>query len=100
MLIASRLRHLLKIADLYIRPKYVGADHQPDIEIGEVAPEPFHTVHRGVGRIADAEDNFVLGIILQAIAAKTLVHFRIGTLQRLKDGNWRKWRYRRRSMPA
>src|SRR5580658_3191801 len=44
---------------------------------------------RRVGRIAHAENDFVLGIVLQAVAAEALVNVRVCTLQRLEDGDWR-----------
>src|SRR5208282_364495 len=44
---------------------------------------------RGIARIVDSKNNFVFRVILQAVAAKALVDFRIDSLQRLQDRNRR-----------
>ena len=41
----------------------------------------------GIVRVADAEDDFVFPIVLQAMAAEALVDLRVGAAQWLKDGN-------------
>ena len=82
----SRTRqHLLEITDLHIRAKLVWRHNQPYRASRKLALQLLHAGNGGIIRIADAEDDFVLGIVLQAMTAETLEDVRIGSLQRLKN---------------
>src|ERR1043166_7903656 len=48
-----------------------------------------YEVDSGIVRLTHTENNFVLGIVEQAMATETFIHFRISALERLKNGNWR-----------
>ena len=93
MLVASGLRHVLEIAHLHVRPKHIRADEQTDCAVGELPLQLFDAGYGGIGQIADAENDLVLGIALQTMAAEALIDFRVGALQRFKnlDGGQIRW---------
>src|SRR5215470_12957391 len=59
--------------------------------MGELVSEALHRFHRRIVRVADAEDDFVLWIILQTMAPKALVDFRVFPFERLENRNWGKF---------
>src|SRR2546426_4663295 len=46
--------------------------------------------HGRIVGIVYAKDNFVFRVILDAVAAETLIHLRVNPAQRLQDGNRRR----------
>ena len=82
---------MLEIAHLHIGAEYLGADNQSNVAVGEVSLQPFDRGHSGIGRIADAKNDFVFGVVLQAVTAEAFVNFRVSSLQRLENGNrWKR----------
>src|SRR5438093_250623 len=53
----------------------------------ELSLQTFDASHSRIGRIADAENDFVLGVILLTVTAEALIDLGIDSLQRLQDGN-------------
>ena len=78
-------QHLQQVADFAIHAALLRADHQLDLPLGKFAHELLDERHGGVVGVAHAEDDFVLRIILQAVAAKTFVSAGIGAQHRLQD---------------
>src|SRR5579863_261392 len=89
MIVASKLQHLLEIAHLHVCPENVGTDLQTDRTVRKFLPQLFDTGDGRIRRITDSENNFVFGIILQAVTAEALVDLRIDAFQRLENRNRR-----------
>ena len=86
----SRARqHLGKIAHFGICAHILGTDYEPDEALRKFRLQASHHFCRGIVSVLDAEQDFVLWIILQAMTAKAFVHLRVSPLERLKDGNRR-----------
>src|ERR1700683_2396136 len=88
MVVARRRQHLLEIADLHIRSEFVRGNDQANGAGGEF---PLQLLDAGDGwiiGIADAEDDFKLGIVLQAVAAEARVDVGVRALQWLQNRNW------------
>ena len=83
-------QHLHQIAGLAIVAQDFRADYQLDVATRELAHELVHRVHCGILSVIYAEDDFVVRIILHAMAGETLIHLRIDAAQRFKDGNRRR----------
>src|SRR5215831_468920 len=60
-----------------------------DFATGKLAHQPVNGFHGGVVRLTYAKDDFVLRVILHAMAAETLIHLRINAAQGLEDGHRR-----------
>ena len=82
----SRLRkHLQEIAHFEIHPEHVRANDETHRHVRKFPNQP---LDGGNGRIIerrDAKNDFVLGIILRAVAAKALVSVRIQTAEGLQN---------------
>jgi len=89
MIVPSQCKHLCEIADLHIGAQNIWANHQLDFVLRELLLQRLHAGDRGIVGIADTEDDFVFRIVLQAVAAKALVNFRIDSFQRFENRNWR-----------
>ncbi len=89
MAVAGKRRHLDQIADLAIVAEHLRADQQANLAVGKFPDQLLHGGHGGIGGFTDAEDQFVVGIILQAVAAEGLIHLRIDAAQRLQDTDGR-----------
>ena len=85
MLIAGVGQHLDQVAGLAIIAQHLGADHQLDLADGELAHELLNCLYCGIIGLIHAEDDFVFGIILDAMAAEALIHLGIDAPQRLKN---------------
>ncbi len=82
---AGKRRHLDQIADLAIVAQHFRADKQANLAVGKFLDQLLHGGHGGIGGLADAEDQFIVGVVLQAMAAKALIHLGIDAAQRLQD---------------
>src|ERR1700719_4605474 len=87
VLIMSRWKHLLQIADLHIGAEFVWANDQTDPAVRKFALQLLHAGDGGVFGMAHTKNNFVLGIVLQAVAAEAFVDVRVGAFQRLENGD-------------
>src|SRR5262249_3046292 len=79
--------HLDQIADFVIRPEELGTDHRLHFTLRKLLDKSPHDRNRNVFRIADTKNNFVVGILLTAVASKTFICMRICTAERLENGN-------------
>src|SRR5947207_5764953 len=86
VLVSSAWDHLLEVTDFDVGPEYIWANYRLNIAVGKFALQLFHAGQCRIFRIADSENNFVLRIILQAMAAEALVDLGVDSLQRLKYG--------------
>ena len=78
-------QHLLQGGNLAIRSPGRRAPQQLDGAIGKLLFQFAHCCRRGVVEICHSEDEFVLRIILEAMAPKSLVNLRICALERFEN---------------
>ena len=74
----------------YWRPDSSNRPSQRIDALRKLQLQSLDQLQRRVVRIADPKNNFVFRIVLQTMAAKALIHLRIGTLERLQNRNWRR----------
>src|SRR5207237_7453352 len=79
------LCHLHQVADLSIGAETLIANDQLYGARGKFTLQSFHQLDCWIVSLADAKNNFVLRIVLKAVAAKVFVHLGIGAFQRLED---------------
>src|SRR5215813_3403012 len=86
--IARMAQHLDHVADLAVRTQDLGAHDQADLVVGELRHELTNQRDCLVLERIHAEDDLVLSIVLQAMAAETRVDLAICSLERLQDRGW------------
>jgi len=91
-------QHLHQVAGLAIVAQDLRTDHKLYLAIGEFLNELVDGVDRGIVRFTHAKDDFVLGIVLDAMAAEALIHLRINAPERLQNGD--RWRESRSGFSA
>jgi len=79
------LEHLREIAHFYVGTQLFFTAHKTDVLLGKLLLQALHECNGWILRLTDAEDDFVLGILLLTVATKTLIHPGIDTSQRLED---------------
>ena len=89
MIVAGRAGHVREIADFRILAQNLGTHEQMNRMPGELFPEALDRRNGGIMLIVDSKNDFILRVLLQAVTAKALIHFRVFTLQRLQYGDWR-----------
>src|SRR5947209_805674 len=89
VLVAGVRQHLHHVAGFAVVAQHLRAEHQPDLAGRELAHELMDGLYGRIVGLVDAKDNFVFGIILDAMAAKALIHLRVNTTQGLENGNRR-----------
>src|ERR1700675_557435 len=92
MVISCRGQHLHQVADLGIRTQCLGTGHEMNGTLWELASQTLNCEHGGIAGFADAEYDFVLRVLLQAMTAEALVNFRILAFERLQNRDWREGR--------
>src|SRR6266478_3289586 len=87
--LVPRLRqHLRQVADFDIGAEDFFTQYEPDGNLRELRLQSLYKSNCWIVGVADPEDDFVFGIILQTMAAKALIHLRVGTLEWLENVNW------------
>ena len=89
MVVLRRAQHLHQVAGLAIVTQHFRADQKANLATGKFADQPLDSFHRWIVRLTNAEDNFILWIILNAVAAEAFIHLRINAAQRLKNAHRR-----------
>jgi len=86
--IVARVRqHLNQVADLAVGAEPLLADHELNRPARELSNQALDQWHRGIVRLGHPEDDFVVGIVEQAVAAQALVCLWISTAHRFKNGD-------------
>src|SRR5450432_1018639 len=80
--------HVRQVADFGIRAQGSQAKHDPDGNLRKFSFQSLYKFNSRIIGVTDSENDFVCGILLQTMAAKALIHFRICALERLQNGNW------------
>src|SRR5262249_37633126 len=88
MVVLGLGKHLHQVAGLAVVAKNVGTNHQLNLALGKLAHQPMNRFHGGVVRFADAKNNLVFGIGLDAVAAEALIHLRVHAAQGFENGYW------------
>ena len=86
-----RLRkHLQEIAHFEIHPEHVRANDETHRHVRKFLNQPLDNGNGGIVERGNAENDFVLGIILRAVTAQAFVSVRIQTAQGLQNRNRRR----------
>ena len=80
-----RSSELNQAADFSIRAQIFLAQDQPDRTPRKLSLQSFNQRRCRIIRITDPEQNFITRIILHEMRAKALIHFGIGSLERLQN---------------
>src|SRR4029077_487712 len=78
-------QHLRQVADFDIGAEDFFTQYEPDGNLRELGLQSLYKSNCRIVGVTDPKDDFVFGIILQTVAAKALIHLRIGTLERLEN---------------
>src|ERR1700687_1093114 len=82
-------QHLRQVADFDVHAQVFQTEHKPDRNLRKFSLQSLDECNRRIISLADAKDNFVLGIVLQKMTAKAVIHLRISTPERLENRNRR-----------
>jgi len=92
--IASFRQHLRQVADLHVRAQDLRTNQQLNSAIGELPLQFLHALDCRVAGVAHPKNDFVFRIVLQAVAAKAFIHFRIGAFEGFKNRDGRQRLFR------
>ena len=76
-LVARFLHHALEFGHFIVDGLASGANQDANLPVGKIVFQLFEDRHRGIVLIADAENQFILGIVLAAVTGQVLVGFGI-----------------------